>query len=418
MHCSILFPIKFKYSYHVANKTSVALELCDVMMLFKTSKPEDGPDDGRAEEIRPGGRPAFPGARRPEYGGRPGPARAGSHREGHTRGKIEEDEDDKEEKKETDIKTSMILLARDVGIAFLILIIFIGSIWAYTGNWPPVVVVQSGSMMHGDDSEIGIIDTGDLVLVKKVETKSDITTYFEGKEKGYKTYGEYGDVIIYKKNGQDPDVSTPVIHRVLLWLEFNANATKADPDPNAGHFDIPELDKFDVTGDFVADPDFPAHASNDNDGPLILHLNQIYREMRADPHSGFITKGDNNLVNNIDQYSTSTPIKVDWIIGKAKGEMPWFGLIKLYASGSLEGQAPPTSVNMLILTLAVIIIVPISLEMAYTMYMNRKKAREDEEDEEEEEPEDRGRPGGRGPRSAHPPPLSQRGGRAPPGRLR
>ena len=75
--------------------------------------------------------------------------------------------------------------------------ILIGSMWGYTQNWPPMVVVESESMMHAEDSEVGVIDTGDLVLVKKTSGRGDITTYIEGKKRDYKTYGEYGDVIIY-----------------------------------------------------------------------------------------------------------------------------------------------------------------------------------------------------------------------------
>lgn len=388
------------------------------MMLFKTTKEEPVEDEGprsvapppatRVGEGRPGERPVSK-APHPE---------PGSHRHRHMRRRGQEEEEDEEEKDredKPDLKSTAKGLGRDILIALVILIIFIGSIWAYTGNWPPVVVVQSGSMMHGTDSEVGVIDTGDLVLVKKVESRNDITTYFEGKEKDYMTYDEYGDVIIYRKNGLDPDQATPVIHRALFWLEFNAAATAADPDPSAGHFDIPELGMEDVTGEVVIATNFPSYAVNERDGPLIVNLNRIYGLMRSDPHSGFVTKGDNNPIGNIDQYSTSTPVKPEWIIGKAKGEMPWFGLIKLYASNSLEGDPPPSSVNMLILTLAVIIIVPIALEMSYTMYVNYKKSRDEEEDEEKEERE-RGR--GKEPRPGYPPPLSRRGGFQPPGEKR
>jgi signal peptidase len=387
------------------------------MMLFKTTREEpDEDEEPKAVASPPKSRAGEGGpSERPGDGGRG--TEPGSHRHRHRRRHDEEEEEDDEEEIKTSRKETAKELLRDIAIAVVILIIFIGSIWAYTGNWPPVVVVQSGSMMHGTDSEVGVIDTGDLVLVKSIDGKSDITTYFEGKEKDYQSYDEYGDVIVYKKNGEDPDRVTPVIHRVLFWLEFNAAATVADPDPSAGHFNIPELGMEDVTGEVVIDTNFPSYAVNEKDGPLIVNLNRIYGLMRADPHSGYVTKGDNNPIGNIDQYSTSTPVKVEWIIGKARGEMPWFGLIKLYASGSIDGEPPPSSVNMLILTLAVIIIVPISLEMAYSVYVNQKKAR-DEEEEEAEERRDRHRRGGGGrgkePRSGHPPPLSRRGGFQPP----
>ena len=58
-------------------------------------------------------------------------------------------------------------------------------------------------------SHLGIIDTGDLVIVKEAE-KSDIVTYLAGKKTGYKMYGDYGDVIVYYKNGIDTYNGQPV----------------------------------------------------------------------------------------------------------------------------------------------------------------------------------------------------------------
>src|SRR6266571_7570283 len=66
------------------------------------------------------------------------------------------------------------LAVRDVVIAGLAVAIVIGSIFWYSGTWPPMVVIESGSMMHGSDSSLGIIDTGDLTLVKKVDHPEDI----------------------------------------------------------------------------------------------------------------------------------------------------------------------------------------------------------------------------------------------------
>ena len=65
----------------------------------------------------------------------------------------------------------------------VILIVFgiiLGILVAYTNYWPPVVVVESDSMMHGDDSSLGTMDTGDLVLVKGVRNRNQIKTYIEG----------------------------------------------------------------------------------------------------------------------------------------------------------------------------------------------------------------------------------------------
>ena len=132
--------------------------------------------------------------------------------------------------------------ARELGSALLVVIAVFMLTWIYTGNWPPMVVIESGSMEHDDNplypepgfTHIGAIDTGDLVLVKSAG-RDDIVTYLAGKQQGYERYGDYGDVIIYYKNGlrgvcsagdsldeaecnrQDGELTpaTPVIHRAM-----------------------------------------------------------------------------------------------------------------------------------------------------------------------------------------------------------
>lgn len=88
-----------------------------------------------------------------------------------------------------------------------------------SGVDPPFTVVESQSMQHGNGSEIGIIDTGDMVLVKS-PSKTDIVSYVEGYHSGYRSFGEYGSVIVYERS-----VGNPVIHRAILWLESNGDGT-------------------------------------------------------------------------------------------------------------------------------------------------------------------------------------------------
>ncbi len=52
--------------------------------------------------------------------------------------------------------------------AGLITLLIIG-LWVSTGSMPPMVVVESQSMMHGPQGEVGAIDPGDLVLVMAQE---------------------------------------------------------------------------------------------------------------------------------------------------------------------------------------------------------------------------------------------------------
>ena len=299
-----------------------------------------------------------------------------------------EDVKDVKDVEEPGIVQYLLSLGRDILIAVIVMAVIIGSLWGYTGNWPPMVVIESNSMMHGSDSNIGVIDTGDLVLVKDVSGRSDVKSYWDGKKTNYETYGSYGDVIIFRKNGLD---DTPVIHRAVLWVEYNASGSN-NKYPEFGSFDIPSKGEFDVTKTWISD-------YKPNGGNLSLNLLELLTNFKTygrDPHSGFLTKGDNNV--QVDQLSTLRdskgravePINSSWIVGKAEGELPWFGLIKLFVGGE-TGQpgkaAPQTSVNMLILSIALIIIIPIVLDVSFSILGKRmKKKREDDEDENGEEP--------------------------------
>jgi hypothetical protein len=62
-------------------------------------------------------------------------------------------------------------------------------------------------------------------------------------------------------------------------------------------------------------------------------------------YSAFITRGDNN--GEHDQSSSarlSAPVRLEWVAGKARGEIPWFGLIKLalYGNGAYDPRTDPT----------------------------------------------------------------------------
>ncbi|MCI4367628.1 MAG: S26 family signal peptidase, partial [Thermoplasmata archaeon] len=101
-------------------------------------------------------------------------------------------------------------------VALMIIVVLLVSLFAYTSNWPPVYVVESQSMQHGYTDQLGLINTGDLVLARQVPTSS-IVPYIVGVQTGYSTYGEFGDVILYDPYGHT-DVS-PIIHRALLYLQ-------------------------------------------------------------------------------------------------------------------------------------------------------------------------------------------------------
>ncbi len=276
-------------------------------------------------------------------------------------------------------KSEVMALVQDVVVALVVVAIVLGSLYLYGGRWPPMVVVESESMQHDDElSFIGVIDTGDLTLVRTLENAGRPTTWVEGRESGYRTYSEFGDVIIYHKNGLFQ--TTPIIHRAIVRIEY---------DPVSGGFDVPTLGFEDVTESFTIEDFNSYHNGRREVIDLTIDVRTILNNFNAnpnvDPHGGIITKGDHN--REVDQYSLPAwtgpgmppegvsrlvePVEEGWIVGVARGEIPWFGLIKLWARGQTAAHpAPLNSGPNLIFSVALLLVAPFLAESAIIEYKN------------------------------------------------
>lgn len=278
---------------------------------------------------------------------------------------------------------SVVLFLRDAGVALLFVIIILLSMFAFTGQWPPLVVIESQSMMHNKNSisEIGVIDTGDLVLVQKVDEPSEIVTYMDGFTNGHRTYGDYGDVVVYKNRGSE--TTTPIIHRAIIYLEFNSTdmSYRSESLRDVPSYKWTTTDKND-TWDHLTSALIIYYVSYD---PVTVTIDiptvraHTASESSGVPQSAFITKGDNNPT--IDQVTSYfSPVQMKWIVGKARGEIPWFGLLKLWATNTLRGEAPSNSVRDLWISVALIVISPVLVDITLTVKerraISRARARE------------------------------------------
>ena len=63
------------------------------------------------------------------------------------------------------MKNDFNLYLREAFLAIGLVFLLLGSMWLATGMFPPMVVVESGSMKHSEDGSLGAIDPGDLVLI-------------------------------------------------------------------------------------------------------------------------------------------------------------------------------------------------------------------------------------------------------------
>jgi signal peptidase len=248
-------------------------------------------------------------------------------------------------------ENTKISIIRDVLVAFILVFIIIMALWTYTGQWwgAPMVAIESGSMMHKNEpfGRFGTIDAGDMVLLVKVNNKNDVVPN-SAKDPDNYFYGNYGDVVVYRPYGRD-NVDR-IIHRAMCWVEYDEVSQTCtvegyDNQTNVKKINIPELGLSDYTV----------------------------------THSGFITKGDNNP--NCDQAGgyaiCSEPIKVEWISGKARCELPWIGALNLLfnditsGKGTL-GNVPQDSITCLIVLIVILVSIPVSLDL-YGYFKDKKK---------------------------------------------
>jgi len=307
-------------------------------------------------------------------------------------------------------------LLRELLLAAGMIGLLILALYAHTGSMPPLVVVESSSMIHDIDGEVGSIDAGDLVLVHNQDFDT-IVTFAEATEPGnpkygYSQHGLGGDVIIYKKNGE---AGTPIIHRAIMEVVPNeistpnrnvsSNASNSEHCPEGGTFDSESFDGDGILGVCVLTWDVPGTDVRDVE-TVTVHFDGIQagfydcnRPVHANVeshlvvwqwqprHAGILTLGDNNNCS-VDQGSqavngssgvhsasgTVGPIRASWLIGVGGGEIPWLGTVKLMVSG--EGTpgtsyVPSSSFLILFTLVGGVLVLPMLLEPVMRSFMSK-----------------------------------------------
>jgi signal peptidase len=134
-----------------------------------------------------------------------------------------------------------------------------------------------------------------------------VVTYRKGQETGYWSFGNYGNVVVYRPDGGD---GTPIIHRARFYVEEGDDWVAMANDAYLGGVDT-----------CAETMTCPA------------------------PHDGFITKGDNN--GEYDQVGgQSTVVEPSWVTGRAKVRIPWLGYVRLWfgSSAPLGSATAPTGI--------------------------------------------------------------------------
>lgn len=187
--------------------------------------------------------------------------------------------------------------AWDVLIGVIIIALLVLVLFALSGVWPPFVAIESGSMEPNmNEGDLVFLVDEDRYVSHSGGGETGLITHEEGKEIGHIAFGKPGHVVVFDVG----DGSTPIIHRLHLWVEEGENWYER------------------------ANPDYLGPAESCED--LV---------MCPAPYDGYITKGDAN--DNYDQINNNIEIvKPEWIEGRAAIRIPYLGKLRLSLSASLE----------------------------------------------------------------------------------
>ena len=280
-------------------------------------------------------------------------------------------------------------LVRELVLAAGMITLLVLAMWAHTGSMPPLVVVESNSMQHDSDGEIGTIDAGDLILVHSPDDNR-IITFAEATDSksdyyGYESLGMEGDVIIYERNGESD--STPIIHRAIYEISIGESVPAENQDDCEGgvfwnglcitSWSVPGSDQVNVkeinlvfdgvnTGKYACG------------GVAAQHGSEWFSVENYSPmNPGYITLGDNNDCNDdqgVFEFAQGLssihsgmirPVQEDWVIGISGAEIPWLGTVKLMVSGGDSpgvSQVPGLSFVFLIAFVGIVLAAPAIIE--------------------------------------------------------
>ena len=280
-------------------------------------------------------------------------------------------------------------LVRELVLAAGMITLLVLAMWAHTGSMPPLVVVESNSMQHDSNGEVGTIDAGDLILVHSPEDNR-IITFAEATDPksdyyGYESLGMEGDVIIYERNGESD--STPIIHRALFEISIGESVPAENQDGCEGgvfwnslcitSWSVPGSDQVNVKEiNLVFDGVNTGKYSCG--GIAAQHGSEWFSVENYSPmNPGYITLGDNNDCNDdqgVFEFAQGLssihsgmirPVQEDWVIGISGAEIPWLGTVKLMVSGGDSpgvSQVPGLSFVFLIAFVGVVLAAPAVIE--------------------------------------------------------
>jgi len=201
-------------------------------------------------------------------------------------------------------------------------------------------------------SEVGVIDTGDMMLVRSAG-KTDIVSYVEGSQSGYESFGDYGDVIVYYRSGNNP-----VIHRAFIWLDYNNDGTWSAPSlENYSNWECDSGTDYNSLSGVLTFYDVGRVVEGGKTVSVDLDV-----LVARGSDSGYLTLGDSVNNTNFDQSSGITNVLISKKLIKSVAwvEIPWIGAIKLILKGNtseLDSWASNSKTMLAYMIVGIIVVV-------------------------------------------------------------
>lgn len=195
----------------------------------------------------------------------------------------------------------------------------------------PFFIVESGSMMHPDApfGRLGTIDPGDIVVIRAVESRQDVQTFYGPGDR--QVGGARGDVIVFvPAPTRENPFPYPVVHRAVAYLEREI-VQIPNPNPVPGGSPTISVPRFTVE-------EFGVYDARAVTIPELGLYN--YQPDR----SGFLTRGDNPRTNDLSDQAlgvTANPVEVDRVLGRVVVTAPYAGLARIALMGQNPAQLSP-----------------------------------------------------------------------------
>lgn len=159
-------------------------------------------------------------------------------------------------------------------------------------------------MSHAATDRSGVLDPGEWIRLEPVDARSQVRSFYEAREEGYRVGSDFGDVISYLPSGSsssgspgspgfplsDEQADVRIVHRAIAWVEYNETADA---------YDVPRLG---IHGERSIT--LSGVGSYDRAEDRYVHRSFTVQLLpnRSGRHDGFLTKGDHNA--HLDQHAT------------------------------------------------------------------------------------------------------------------